>query len=50
MGTIVLMCVQKFKNYIFGKHNYWRKSLWLCLVFQIFWNIMPVRNGIQFIV
>ena len=26
-GTIVLMYVHKFKNFIFGKHNYWRKSL-----------------------
>ena len=32
MGTIVLMYVQKFKNYC--KHNYWRKSFWSC--FKIF--------------
>ena len=30
MGTIVLMYAQKFQNYIFGKHNYWRKSLCSC--------------------
>ena len=50
MGAIVLLYVHKFQNYIFGEHNYWRKSLWSCLVFQIFWNFMSVEKGIQFIV
>ena len=50
MGTIVLMYVHQFQNYLFGKHNNWRKSLWSCLFFQIFRNFMSAKNDIQFIV